>query len=106
MRNYIYILTFMISMKSFSQSKKEVVYLIFDKNNTEKCKINVEQTYENKKVKSFVKKYEKEKKNDKIIFNICDEKFIFNYENSALKLSIGVFSLLFCSILIFSLDFF
>jgi hypothetical protein len=81
MRNYIYILTFMISMKSFSQSKKEVVYLIFDKNNTEKCKINVEQTYENKKVKSFVKKYEKEKKNDKIIFNICDEKFIFNYEN-------------------------
>ena len=63
----------MISMKSFSQSKKEVVYLIFDKNNTEKCKINVEQTYENKKVKSFVKKYEKEKKNDKIIFNICDE---------------------------------
>ena len=81
MINYIYILTFMISMKSFSQSKKEVVYLIFDKNNTEKCKINVEQTYENKKVKSFVKKYQKEKKNDKIIFNICDEKFIFNYEN-------------------------
>lgn len=81
MINYIYILTFMISMKSFSQSKKEVVYLIFDKNNTEKCKITVEQTYENKKVKSFVKKYQKEKKNDKIIFNICDEKFIFNYEN-------------------------
>ena len=54
----------MISMKSFSQSKKEVVYLIFDKNNTEKCKITVEQTYENKKVKSFVKKYQKEKKNN------------------------------------------
>ena len=78
MRNYIYILTFFISRKSFSLSKKEVVYLIFDKNNREKCKINVEQTYENKKEQSFVKTYEKEKKHDKIIFNICDEKFIFN----------------------------
>lgn len=80
MKNYIYILIFMISLKLFSQSKKEVVHILFDKYNKEKCKINIEQTYRNKKGISFVEKYRKEKKNNKIIFNICDEKFIFNYE--------------------------
>ena len=81
MRNYIYLLVFMISMKSFSQSKKEEVYLLFDKNNSEKCKINIEQTYDNKEGVSFVDKYRKENKKGKIIFNICDEKFIFDYKN-------------------------
>ena len=80
MKNYIYILMFLFSTNLFSQTKKEIVYLLFNSNNKEKCKIDIEQTYENKKGISFVKKYRKENKKGKIIFNICDEKFVFNYE--------------------------
>ncbi|MGY0426792.1 MAG: hypothetical protein ACWIPI_08195 [Polaribacter sp.] len=72
-----YILIFLISINLFSQSEKETVYLFFDGNSKEKCKIIVESTYENPKGIEIVKKYRKEYKKGKIIFHICDEKFYF-----------------------------
>lgn len=69
----------MFFINAFSQSKKETIYLLFDSNSRDKCKIEVEQTYENKKGIEFVKKYRKEKKRIGFIdFYICDEKFVFN----------------------------
>ncbi|MGY0408911.1 MAG: hypothetical protein ACWIPJ_11285, partial [Polaribacter sp.] len=66
-----YILIFLISINLFSQSEKETVYLFFDGNSKEKCKIIVESTYENPKGIEIVKKYRKEYKKGKIIFHIC-----------------------------------
>ncbi len=79
MKNYIYILMFLFSLNLFSQTKKEIVYLLFNSNNKEKCKIDVEQTYKNKKGIEFVQKYRKEEKRKGFIdFYICDERFVFN----------------------------
>lgn len=66
MKNYIQILLFLFSINLFSQTKKEIVHLLFKSNTKEKCKIDVEQTYQNKKGVDFVKKYRKEK--DLLIF--------------------------------------
>jgi len=69
----------MVFINAFSQSKKETIYLLFDSYSRDKCKIEVEQTYENKKGIEIVKKYRKEKKRKGFIdFYICDEKFVFN----------------------------
>lgn len=78
MKKHIYVLIFLISANLFSQSEKETVYLLFNKNNKEKCKINVEQTYENKKGISFVNKYRKEERKNRTIFYVCEEVFVLD----------------------------
>lgn len=78
MKNYIKFLIFLSSLSTFSQNEKEAVNLLFNINKKEKCKINVEQTYKNKKGINFVDRYRKEYLKNTIIFNICGEKFIFN----------------------------
>lgn len=60
---------------SYSQEEKEVIYLLFDEKSKEKCKIYVEQNYENNKGISFVKRYRSKKEKDNIIFYICEEIF-------------------------------
>jgi hypothetical protein len=67
---------FLVSFSIISQNKKETVYLLFDNHSKEKCKIEVEQTYENKEGIDVVKKYRKEKeRKNHITFYICEEIF-------------------------------
>ena len=78
MKNYLKILIFLSSLSFFSQNDKETVNLYFNANKNEKCKINVEQTYKNKKGVTFIDSYRKQFLKNRIVFNICGEKFIFN----------------------------
>lgn len=70
----IIILFFLLTyINSFSQTKKETIYLLFPINNQETCKIeNGIGNY------SKVKKFRIENKKNSIYFYVCDEKFVFN----------------------------
>lgn len=76
------IILFIVSFFIVSQNKKETIYLLFDNQSKEKCKIEVEQTYENKEGIDIVKKYKKEIREDFIYFRICDELFTFHKTKS------------------------
>lgn len=78
MKNYIKFLIFLSSISIFSQTEKEIVNLFFNINKKEKCKLNIEQTYKNKKGIKFIDRYKKEYLKNTIIFNICGEKFVYN----------------------------
>jgi len=78
MKNIFLIITLLTSFLVFSQTKKkEIVYLLFKKNSTEKCKIQVEQTYNNSKGIQYVKKFRKKTTKKKLFFSVCDEDFIY-----------------------------
>ncbi len=71
MKNLTLILFLVSTLLCFSQQeKKETVYLLFDKQSKEKCKVPVEgKGYLN------LKKFRKEFQEDYIYFRICDEIF-------------------------------
>jgi hypothetical protein len=73
---YLQIITLFLILtyiNSFSQIKKETVYILFPINNQETCKIeNGIGNY------SKVKKFRIENKKNSIYFYVCDEKFVFN----------------------------
>lgn len=78
MKNYVKFLIFFSYVSIFSQTEKETVNVFFS-NEKATCKIDVEQTHKNKKGLDFIEKYKKEYFKNKIVFNICDEKFIFDF---------------------------
>lgn len=82
MKNYIYILIFLVSISLYSQQeKKETVYLWFNNYSKEKCKIGVESTYENPKGIKIVNKYRKIERKKRITFYVCEESFLLDRRN-------------------------
>jgi hypothetical protein len=65
----------MISISSFSQEKKEIVYLFFDGKNNKTCKIE-----DGSGNLINIKKHQKKYRDNRAIFSICNEKFVFNYK--------------------------
>ncbi|MCV6628599.1 MAG: hypothetical protein OIF50_01940 [Flavobacteriaceae bacterium] len=72
------IFLFLLFNYSQAQDSKEVVYILFDKTSHDICKTEVEETYENKEGVQIVKKYRKKIEDNKTVFHLCDQKFIFN----------------------------
>jgi len=70
----IIIIFFLLNfLNSFSQTKKETIYLLFPMNNQKTCEIEDGVGNYNK-----VKKFRIENKKNSIYFYVCDEKFVFN----------------------------
>lgn len=70
MKNLTLIIIMFTFLFSFSQNKKETVYLLFNTNSTEKCTVPIEgKGYANKI------KYRKEYQGEYVFFKICDEFF-------------------------------
>lgn len=60
----------------YCQEKKETIYLLFNNDNKEECKIGVESSYENPEGYRVVKRYRKKIREDGLVnFYICDEIF-------------------------------
>jgi len=72
MKKLILIIILIPLLVSSQTSKKEIVFLLFNKNKNEKCLIE-NGSGSSVKVKKFQKKITK----DKIYFSICDEDFIY-----------------------------
>lgn len=70
MKNIIYLVLYLSICNIHSQEKKETVFLLFDSNNKKTCVIG-----ESTKYGETVKKYRKEKKEQRITFYICEEIF-------------------------------
>lgn len=73
MKRIVFILILFPIFLLSQTAEKETVYVLFDTNSDEKCKIDVEQTYSKKQGIEFVKKFRKKAKKDR--FYICDEIF-------------------------------
>lgn len=84
MKKLISIVILFFSLNAFSQIEKETVFLLFEKDNKETCKVGVESSYKNPKGEKTVEKYRKEYGESRITFHICDEKFIFKPEKSSI----------------------
>lgn len=76
MKNIIYLFICLFVCISYSQEKKETVFLLFDSNNKETCI-----TGESTKFEEVVNKYRKVKRKKRIIFYICEESFILDRKN-------------------------
>ncbi|AMC11411.1 hypothetical protein Lupro_09115 [Lutibacter profundi] len=79
---YKILMLFLIStINCISQSKKETVYILFDGNSKEKCRLEVEYSSDNDgRLDGYqtVNKYRKKYKNNRIIFEIYNENFVFD----------------------------
>ncbi len=78
MKKLILITILLIPFFVLSQTKKkEIVYLLFNENKKEKCKIQVEQNYENSKGVDYVKRFRKKTNKNEVYFSVCNEDFIY-----------------------------
>ncbi len=73
----ILIIFFLSSILSFSQTKKEIVYILFDKTSKEVC--SVEDGSGNLLT---IKKYREVDNNKVINFHVCNQKFVYKKETS------------------------
>jgi len=73
MKKIIYLLIYLFVSNIHCQEKKETIYLFYDLKEKKKC-FKEDGSGNNLKI-DF---YKKERKKGKIIFHICDEKFLFD----------------------------